>query len=107
MRLLVDQHPQNLDETKPRLSVGAATALSVVLRHTGPFGLVASVVEKMVLCGMVWWFLNGWCGGGHGAALSVAQGVQHADDAVPVAEIAATAKLVQHEDAPASGAALV
>ena len=51
--------------------------------------------------------MKGWCGGGHGAALSVAQGVQHADDAVPVAEIAATAKLVQHEDAAASGVALV
>lgn len=59
MWVLVDQQPGISGVTKPRLSVGAATALPMVFLRTGPFGLVASVREKMVLCGMVWWFLNG------------------------------------------------
>jgi hypothetical protein len=38
-RLQITAQRPNLGTTKPRLSVGAYTAGSLVLRHTGPFGL--------------------------------------------------------------------
>ncbi len=38
---MLGHRPQNLGVTKPRLSVGAATASDVVFLRTGPFGLGA------------------------------------------------------------------